>query len=462
MSATHSFASTDMPLALGSAFASSSSGGAHANLFARRLAKNMQAPSHGPREAEQQALLAQLSESQGTPSFEAQRAVAMAFISRRAAQGASLCASSEQQEQSAHCSLDSCPPEHCSPRSHALRSGSMPSAEAEASSLTDGGYDRMSSAFADAPSSAARPDFPLLALSMQDYQHASPGPAANLSSSSADFASELNKWATTPGGATVYPWSAAASTPPSTSSGHHFPRSAHFAFANHGDPNSTVLDPRFGNLDADNALRMLPQAPDFASMTRGDSSATTSSGSEQHSGSGLSSTGAGSSSSFASSVSPFGPLNEATHPAASLVLKQESSGPLHTAQDNRRRSGPREQPRQTYDHLTSVPSETSDRDPSTAAISSGPMAPARTHSRRTSAVDSHGRYVCRHPGCDKTFSTSGHARRHSHVHSPLCPFICPHEGCDATFSRRDNCTQHQRARHPQVLEAHRLDDQDST
>ncbi|PWN96975.1 hypothetical protein FA09DRAFT_292277, partial [Tilletiopsis washingtonensis] len=53
-------------------------------------------------------------------------------------------------------------------------------------------------------------------------------------------------------------------------------------------------------------------------------------------------------------------------------------------------------------------------------------------------------YVCPHKGCDKTFSTSGHARRHSHTHKPQQPFVCPHDGCDATFSRRDNCTQHQR------------------
>lgn len=66
------------------------------------------------------------------------------------------------------------------------------------------------------------------------------------------------------------------------------------------------------------------------------------------------------------------------------------------------------------------------------------------------------RHVCPYPGCDKHFSTSGHARRHSRIHYDLRPFECPHEGCSATFTRRDNCTQHQRARHAWQLTAHRL------
>jgi len=30
------------------------------------------------------------------------------------------------------------------------------------------------------------------------------------------------------------------------------------------------------------------------------------------------------------------------------------------------------------------------------------------------------RHVCPHTGCEKHFSTSGHARRHSRIHDPLC------------------------------------------
>lgn len=66
------------------------------------------------------------------------------------------------------------------------------------------------------------------------------------------------------------------------------------------------------------------------------------------------------------------------------------------------------------------------------------------------------RHVCPVAGCNKHFSTSGHARRHSRIHAALRPFECPHDGCGATFTRRDNCTQHQRARHNCQLVAHRI------
>lgn len=55
------------------------------------------------------------------------------------------------------------------------------------------------------------------------------------------------------------------------------------------------------------------------------------------------------------------------------------------------------------------------------------------------------RHLCPHAGCSKTFSTSGHARRHSRIHSSLRPFQC--SSCSSTFSRRDNCVSHERSRH---------------
>lgn len=73
------------------------------------------------------------------------------------------------------------------------------------------------------------------------------------------------------------------------------------------------------------------------------------------------------------------------------------------------------------------------------------------------------RYQCLVPGCLKSFTTSGHARRHSRTHLGHKLFICPHEGCDSTFTRRDNCRQHQRARHhmtlpvPELTEAETLE-----
>jgi hypothetical protein len=57
------------------------------------------------------------------------------------------------------------------------------------------------------------------------------------------------------------------------------------------------------------------------------------------------------------------------------------------------------------------------------------------------------RYMCPFDGCEKSFTTSGHARRHGRCHSNRKVFICPHQGCNSAFTRRDNCRQHQRARH---------------
>jgi hypothetical protein len=57
------------------------------------------------------------------------------------------------------------------------------------------------------------------------------------------------------------------------------------------------------------------------------------------------------------------------------------------------------------------------------------------------------RYSCLFDGCEKSFTTSGHARRHGRCHSNRKVFICPHQGCNSAFTRRDNCRQHQRVRH---------------
>lgn len=70
---------------------------------------------------------------------------------------------------------------------------------------------------------------------------------------------------------------------------------------------------------------------------------------------------------------------------------------------------------------------------------------------RDESDDTGKRYQCLVPGCSKSFTTSGHARRHSRTHLGHKLFICPHEGCGSTFTRRDNCRQHQRARHPMTL-----------
>lgn len=54
------------------------------------------------------------------------------------------------------------------------------------------------------------------------------------------------------------------------------------------------------------------------------------------------------------------------------------------------------------------------------------------------------RYPCPFPGCDKTFSTSGHSSRHSRIHTGERPYRCSFPGCNAQFSRYDNSLQHYR------------------
>lgn len=57
------------------------------------------------------------------------------------------------------------------------------------------------------------------------------------------------------------------------------------------------------------------------------------------------------------------------------------------------------------------------------------------------------RYPCNHPGCDKTFSTSGHAARHNRIHTGQKPYKCTFPGCEASFSRQDNALAHFRSGH---------------
>lgn len=66
---------------------------------------------------------------------------------------------------------------------------------------------------------------------------------------------------------------------------------------------------------------------------------------------------------------------------------------------------------------------------------------------KPSDTNSQVRHLCPHPQCDKHFSTSGYARRHSRIHEKIRAYHCPHPDCKATFTRKDNCRQHQRKRH---------------
>lgn len=55
------------------------------------------------------------------------------------------------------------------------------------------------------------------------------------------------------------------------------------------------------------------------------------------------------------------------------------------------------------------------------------------------------RYPCRYRdshGCDKTFTTSGHASRHSKIHTAEKAVPCSFKGCPKKFTRADNMKQH--------------------
>ncbi|CAG8953502.1 hypothetical protein HYFRA_00010252 [Hymenoscyphus fraxineus] len=55
------------------------------------------------------------------------------------------------------------------------------------------------------------------------------------------------------------------------------------------------------------------------------------------------------------------------------------------------------------------------------------------------------RYNCRYRdtlGCEKTFTTSGHASRHSKIHTAEKAVPCTFAGCQKKFTRNDNMKQH--------------------
>jgi len=65
--------------------------------------------------------------------------------------------------------------------------------------------------------------------------------------------------------------------------------------------------------------------------------------------------------------------------------------------------------------------------------------------RDTAASKQKKRYPCKYAqklNCDKTFTTSGHASRHSKIHLGVKNILCEYPGCTKKFTRNDNMKQH--------------------
>ncbi|KAI9486542.1 MAG: hypothetical protein EXX96DRAFT_549468 [Benjaminiella poitrasii] len=65
-------------------------------------------------------------------------------------------------------------------------------------------------------------------------------------------------------------------------------------------------------------------------------------------------------------------------------------------------------------------------------------------SSSVSNIESRRKYHCFEPGCNKSFTTSGHLARHNRIHTGEKNFHCLHPGCPSRFSRQDNMMQHYR------------------
>ena len=78
----------------------------------------------------------------------------------------------------------------------------------------------------------------------------------------------------------------------------------------------------------------------------------------------------------------------------------------------------------------------------TSSSSSSSLVSIKPKRRRTRK-----RYICKFPGCDKDYSSSGHMTRHYITHQGIRPYVCKFTGCSKSFTRHDNLLSHNRTVH---------------
>ncbi|KAH8555492.1 hypothetical protein BGW37DRAFT_449959 [Umbelopsis sp. PMI_123] len=91
-------------------------------------------------------------------------------------------------------------------------------------------------------------------------------------------------------------------------------------------------------------------------------------------------------------------------------------------------------------------SNTSSAPSSPSSSDDGQHSPTRSHMATSRSSSTYGkrRYHCMEPGCNKSFTTSGHLARHNRIHTGEKNFACLYPGCPSRFSRQDNMMQHYR------------------
>jgi uncharacterized Zn-finger protein len=60
-------------------------------------------------------------------------------------------------------------------------------------------------------------------------------------------------------------------------------------------------------------------------------------------------------------------------------------------------------------------------------------------------------------GCNKTFTSAGHASRHSKIHTAKSAVACTNPGCEKKFTRRDNMKQHLETHYTHLKEQRKKD-----